>query len=87
MVYRFELLPPALRQLEKLDTATRQIILRKLEWLAMRSDPLKFCRRLQRSKIGDVRFRIGNYRAIAIIRENTIGILKIAHRREVYRDG
>lgn len=86
MEYRFEVLPVALRQLEKMDKTTQVVILRKLKWIAAQSNPIQFSRKLHRSKIGDIRFRIGDYRVIAVVHGSIIGIFKIAHRREAYRE-
>jgi mRNA interferase RelE/StbE len=42
---------------------------------------------LHNTKIGDARFRIGDYRAVAVIDEKKhfIAIAAVGHRREIYR--
>ncbi|HUD81721.1 MAG TPA: type II toxin-antitoxin system RelE/ParE family toxin [Patescibacteria group bacterium] len=37
------------------------------------------------SKVGDYRFRVGDYRVVFDLNKNKIIILMIEHRREVYR--
>ena len=48
-------------------------------------DPLRYAVRLSDSKIGQYRFRIGDYRIIFDLAENTIIILAIGHRKDIYR--
>ena len=47
-------------------------------------DPLKYGEPLRRSLQGYRKLRVGNYRVIYKIGGNTIIILKIGHRKEVY---
>ena len=48
-------------------------------------DPLRYAVRLSDSKIGQYRFRIGDYRIVFDLAENTIIILAVGHRKDVYR--
>lgn len=47
-------------------------------------DPVKAGRPLQKSLVGHRKMRVGDYRVIYRVKGNTIIILKIGHRREVY---
>ena len=49
------------------------------------NDPLKFARKLTNPKIGTYRFRVGDYRIIFDIEDNTIVILRVGHRKEIYK--
>uniref|UniRef100_A0A7C3MKC3 Type II toxin-antitoxin system RelE/ParE family toxin n=1 Tax=Dictyoglomus thermophilum TaxID=14 RepID=A0A7C3MKC3_DICTH len=49
-------------------------------------DLLKYARKLINPKIGSYRFRIGNYRVIFDIDGENIIILRIGHRKEIYKD-
>ncbi len=48
-------------------------------------DPLKFGEPLKRSLRGYRKMRVGDYRVIYRIESNEIFVLKIGHRREIYR--
>jgi mRNA interferase RelE/StbE len=62
-------------------------MLKKLKWFASQHDPLRFAVRLHGSEKKVIRFRIGDYRAIADVDQPSkrIVIVRIGHRREVYR--
>lgn len=87
MVFDFVILPEAEEQLRALDRETAKKILKKLKWIASQSNPLRSARFLHNAKIGDLRFRIGDYRAIAILdqKKRRIGIVVIGHRRDIYQ--
>ncbi len=87
MTYEFRFLLDAEKQLRALDHLTARRILKKLLWIAEQEHPLHFATFLHNPKIGDVRFRIGDYRVIALVdeRRKRIAIAAIGHRREIYR--
>ena len=87
MAYRFALLPQAEKQLQSLDRDVARRILKKLQWIEKQIQPLRFAVLLRQTKIGDARFRIGDYRVITLMDEKkkTITIAAIGHRREIYR--
>ncbi len=84
-MYRYEFTPEARRQLKKLDPATRQTIIRKLEYFISTDKPLSFAGYLANHSIGEYRFRIGDYRVIFDLEENIIVIHSVGHRRDVYK--
>ena len=75
----------AVRQIRKLDRLTRIRILKKLQFYLAQSNPLKFAEPLEEPRFGDWRFRIGDYRILFDIKKDKIIVLKIGHRREVYK--
>ena len=77
----------AAKQLELLPPAIQKRIIEKMRFYADQSDPLKFAKKLIDSREGEFRFRIGDYRAIFTPTREGFLILRIAHRREVYRKG
>jgi len=64
-----------------------QKIVKKVLWLENLDDPFSFGKRLQSHPSGDIRFRIGDYRVIAVVDKKTKSIIitAIGHRREIYR--
>ena len=87
MAYSFVFLPGAERQLRALDATVARRILKKLQWLARQDNPLRFVIPLHHAKIGDIRFRIGDYRVVALVNENNkrIAVAAVGHRRNIYR--
>jgi len=49
------------------------------------NDPLRFGKPLQYSLKGCRRLRVGNYRVIYVIEKDVVLIVKIGHRKEVYK--
>lgn len=77
----------AQKTLKKMDTFQAKMILSWIEKnLIGTVDPRQHGKGLTGNRSGDWRYRIGNYRLIANISDNslTILILTIAHRRDVY---
>ncbi len=73
----------ALRDWMDLDKETRNRMARKLKEYA--KDPFKYARKLTHPKIGTYRFQIGDYRVIFDIDEGNIVILRVGHRKEIYK--
>jgi mRNA interferase RelE/StbE len=88
LAWRIEFLPAAEKDLAKLGRAEAKRI---IETLKTRIAPLDDPRRLGTALTGELgglwRWRIGDYRVIARIEDERITILvvRIGHRREVYR--
>ena len=69
--------------IRKLEAAVRERIGKTL--LRYREDPLKYAEKLSNPILGEYRFRIGDYRVIFDMTENVIIILRVGHRREIYK--
>lgn len=88
MAWRVEFLPEAAKELKKLDRTAAARIVRTLE---ERIAPLHDPRTLGSALVGDHaalwRWRIGDYRVVARIEDErfTVLVVRVAHRREVYR--
>jgi mRNA interferase RelE/StbE len=89
MAWRVEFLRDAERELGRLDEAVRARILAFLrDRLASRKDPRGLGEPLRGPELGKYwKYRVGDYRIICNIRDERILILvvRIGHRREVYR--
>ena len=85
MKYRLVYTNRAVKDIKCLDSATKERIGKTL--LRYQEDPLQHAERLTDSKLGDYRFRIGDYRVIFDIEGNEIVVLRVGHRREIYNRG
>jgi mRNA interferase RelE/StbE len=80
--------PIAAKELKKLDRKTAARILRTLETrIATLEDPRTVGAGLKGEHEGYWRWRVGDYRIVATIQDErvTIVVVRVAHRREVYR--
>jgi len=73
----------ALKDLENIDKETQNRIATKLKEYS--KEPLRYARRLVSPKIGAYRFRVGDYRVIFDIDRENIVILRIGHRKSIYK--
>lgn len=86
-MYSVVYLPSAFKTLEKLDKFTKRII---VEWIEKNlvncEDPRVHGKPLSANRKRQWRYRVGDYRIIAEIKDNELIILviTIGHRREVY---
>jgi len=79
---RIAFAPGAWRAWQKLPTNIQTRLEEKLTQYAR--DPLRYATKLTDSKIGQYRFRIGNYRIVLDLREDELMILAVAHRKDIY---
>lgn len=88
MAWTLEFLPAALKELRKLDSQVAARIVTTLEErIAALDNPRLLGSALAGELAGLWRWRIGDYRVVARIEDErvTILVIRIAHRREVYR--
>ena len=89
MTWRIEFDRQALREFEKLDRATRKRILDFLtQRLANRDDPRRLGEAMSGPDLGEFwRYRVSSYRIVARLKDKELVILvvRVGHRREVYR--
>ncbi|NCA72819.1 MAG: type II toxin-antitoxin system RelE/ParE family toxin [Sphingobacteriia bacterium] len=87
MPWTVSLKPRAKRQLAKLDRPVQKRLLDFMDRLTGRDDPRELGRALQ-GHHQLYKFRVGDYRIIAQIQDETLSVVvvKLGHRREVYRD-
>ena len=83
MKYRLVYTHRSIRDIDALDTSVKQRIGKTL--LRYGPDPLKHAEPLKQSELGSYRFRIGDYRVVFDLDGDQIVILRVGHRREIYR--
>ena len=75
----------AAEELRDLPPPIQRRVAAKMRFFADQPDPLKFAKRLTNSRLGQFRFRIGEYRVVFDVEGEAIYVLRIAKRDEVYR--
>ena len=82
-MYEIILTHRAIKDLEQVDRQEKQKIASKLQQYA--HDPKRYARRLINSRLGNYRFRIGDYRIIFDIEDQQLIILRIGLRKDIYK--
>lgn len=83
MKYRLLYTKTAYEDIKKLDIVVKKRIKKKLEQFS--ASPPQHAKKLINSAIGTYRWRVGNYRIVFDIDKTNIIILRIGHRKEIYK--
>lgn len=75
----------AFRQFKKLGNDIQKRIDEKLIIYISQPNPLRFADKLQDFRFGSFRFRVGDYRVLFDTKDDLIVILKVGHRKDVYK--
>lgn len=81
----YEFTSGARKDIKKLSSEVATRIIKKLNFFVSTTDPLAHADHLTNYELGSYRFRIGDYRVIFDLDGEKIVILKIGHRREIYK--
>ena len=82
-MYRILLTKRALKDLDKIDADAKARIGDKLKTLM--NDPTGNSKKLSNPSIGTYRFRVGDYRIIFDLEKEDIIVLRIGHRKDIYK--
>ncbi len=85
MSYRLIYTHRAARDIQGLDPKIKERVGKAL--LRYENDPLRHAERLTQAELGSYRFRIGDYRVIFDLEGEEIVVLRVGHRREIYKRG
>ena len=83
MKFRILYTKRAVRDISKFDLDTKERIKEALERYS--EALLSYAKKMVDPSLGTYRFRVGDYRVIFDIEHNEIVILRVGHRREIYR--
>ncbi len=83
MAYKLLYTKSAVKDIKKLDSVAKKKIKKKLEIYS--SKPFFYAKKLTDTKLETYRWRIGNYRVVFDIDGKDIIVLRIGHRREIYK--
>ena len=73
----------AATDIKKLDAVAKKRLRLKIERYL--KNPLEYATKLINPALGSYRWRVGNYRIIFDIDGNKIVVLKVGHRKDIYR--
>jgi len=83
MDYKIVFTNRAMRDISKLEPEIKEKMGDALKRYG--KDPLNHARKMVDPSLGSYRFRIGNHRVIFDIEGDEIIVLRVGHRREIYR--
>lgn len=86
MSYKVVVTKSAKKEIQKLSPLLQERLKVKIIYFSASADPLVHARQLVGAQTGLYRWRIGDYRVVFQLNEDVIEILKVQHRREVYRN-
>ncbi|MFH1352793.1 MAG: type II toxin-antitoxin system RelE/ParE family toxin [bacterium] len=73
----------AAKDVKKLDTVQKKKLAKKI--VNLRKHPQKISKKLLHPKLGTFRYRIGDFRVIFDLVGGNVVVLRIGHRKEIYR--
>lgn len=83
MKYELVYTARAVKDIKNLDENVKQRIGKTI--IRYQEDPLEYAEKLTDSTLGTYRFRIGDYRVIFDIEGGDIIVLRVGHRKKIYR--
>ncbi|KKT30775.1 MAG: Addiction module toxin, RelE/StbE family [Parcubacteria group bacterium GW2011_GWA1_44_13] len=75
----------SIKEFSKLPRKAQFQIMEKLELYMSASNPLSFAEHLTDFEFGEYRFRIGDYRVVFDVENDVAKILKVGHRKDIYK--
>lgn len=84
-MYTWEFTAEAFKDFKRLTPEIQKRIVKKLDYFVASGQPLKFAESLINYEIGQYRFRVGDYRVIFDIEGQTIVVLTLGHRKDIYK--
>ena len=84
-VMKYDFKGNSIKEFSKLPRKVQLHIKQKLEFYMSAPSPLDFAERLTDFELGEYRFRVGDYRVAFDVENDTAKILKVGHRKDVYR--
>ncbi|TSC78261.1 MAG: addiction module antitoxin [Parcubacteria group bacterium Gr01-1014_29] len=70
---------------QKLDTAVQERLREKLAYFVSQRNPLHYAEKIYDKDLGGFRFRVGYYRIVFDTEENSILVLRVGHRKDIYK--
>jgi len=83
MEYKLLYTKRAVKDIKKLDPVVKKKLKKALERLQKK--PFYYTKKLISKELGEYKFRAGDHRVIFDMERNKIVILRVGHRREIYR--
>lgn len=83
--YKLRYKKPAVKDIKALLVQIQRRLASKLEFFVSQDDPLSFAEPLTKPADAQYRYRLGDYRILFDVENDSLIVLRAQHRREVYR--
>jgi len=84
-MFRYEFTSKSLKQFYKLDQKVQFRIIEKLDYICNSLNPTVYAEHLTDSRLGEYRFRIGDYRVVFDVKGDLLTIHRDGDRKNVYK--
>lgn len=84
-MFNYELKPSVAKKLGKLPKNVQAQIINKLDYIVASDFPLQYAHKLKDFEGGTYRIRIGDYRVVFDLKDQTLMIVDVDHRKNIYR--
>jgi mRNA interferase RelE/StbE len=85
MAYKIIFTETAAKDIEKLDKAVKKQLYKKFIYFSELPDIKVVAKKLHNHDAGEYRLRVGNFRIIFDLDGRTLVILRVQHRKDVYK--
>ena len=85
MAYKVLFSATAKKDVERLDSAIKKRLAKKLIQISQSEDIKQIVRQLVNHDVADYRLRVGDYRVLFDLDGKIIRIMRVRHRRDVYK--
>jgi len=85
MAYEVLFTKEAVKDIDKIDFTVKRQLYKKLYYFKELDDIKVVAKKLHNHEIGEYRLRVGNFRIIFDLDKHNIIILRIQHRKDVYK--
>ncbi len=85
MSYKILFTKEAMKDVEKIDKTVKIQLHKKLVYFSSLADIKVVAKKLHNHEAGEYRLRVGNFRIIFDLDKHNIVILRVQHRKDVYR--
>ncbi|MBI4458786.1 MAG: type II toxin-antitoxin system RelE/ParE family toxin, partial [Acidobacteria bacterium] len=69
----------------RLERTVQNQLRKKINFYLQSGQPLQFAEKLQDPALGEYRFRVGDYRIVFDVESDSIFVLRVGHRKEIYK--
>lgn len=84
-MFDYQFTKTSLKRFKKLPKDIQIRIINKLDFFCAQDDPLDFAEPLTKSDLGQYRFRIGDLRVAFDLEDESLVILDVDNRKDIYR--
>jgi mRNA interferase RelE/StbE len=85
MAYKIVFTESSAKDIEKLDKTVRKQLYKKFVYFSKLDDIKVVAKKLHNVGAGEYRLRVGNFRIVFDLDKHTLIILRVQHRKDVYR--